>query len=418
MAEENPHIEITIPQKPINNPREKYFSENEKLILGRHGMIYKSFPTLKDRYKEFLGNNRYDIYNMNINNNSCNIKANHSLSRKILKNPNIINNNSQLYKCNSQDNIFLQPILRFKNRTDLERICDTVQKNATRHEQESIKEIRARHVKAIDFSKGNMNINKGNLRNIIESNNNSNLNTNSLTVRNHKRYLFDDNKIDNIIKKKPKLGFNRLQRLNAEAKKIRSNLHFKIHFKGVESVFINPKQIYNINKKENKINKQKIENYAFNDRREKEAIEKNNEYKSDIDELIAEEKEKQEIINTREFSNILNNRNFYEYKDSKNKNKNNIINENDKIKKMNDINYLKKLAFKKSNSADNSQYLNENGEENTDYTNNDLKFLKKTPLFENEQQLRIGGKIYHLKNEIDKIAKEVLNKCNVYNYKK
>ena len=313
MAEENPHIEITIPPKPINNPREKYYSENEKLILGRHGFIYKSFPTLKERYKEYKTNNRYDI-----NNNSSDLYVNHSSNKMILKNNNIFNNKSPILKSNSQENIFLQPILRFKNRTDLERICDTIEKIAPQNELMSLKEIRLRHVNSIDFSKGSLST-----KNISTSQNNLNLNSSNLTIRNiNNNNIVDEQKVNNIkIIKKPKININRLQRLNAEAKKIRSNLHFKIHFKGVESVFINPKQIYDINKKDDIIIKKKIESYAFNDRKEKDAIEKYNEYKSDIDELLLEEKERQKIINSKEFSNILNNRNFFEYKENKNNQK-------------------------------------------------------------------------------------------------
>ena len=54
---------------------------------------------------------------------------------------------------------------------------------------------------------------------------------------------------------------------------------------------------------------------------EKEKIEKMNEYKNDINELILEEKEKQKIVNTKEFSNYLNNKEYF----------------NDRV--LNDINY-------------------------------------------------------------------------------
>ena len=68
------------------------------------------------------------------------------------KNSNI--NHNQLIKCKSQQDILSQPILRFKNRTDLERICDTIEPYLPPNEQESVKEIRARHVHSIDFPRG------------------------------------------------------------------------------------------------------------------------------------------------------------------------------------------------------------------------------------------------------------------------
>ena len=35
-------------------------------------------------------------------------------------------------------------------------------------------------------------------------------------------------------------------------------------------------------------------------------------------------------------------------------------------------------------------------------------------LMEMEDQLRVEGKVYHMKNEIDKICKELLNKYKIY----
>ena len=87
----------------------------------------------------------------------------------------------------------------------------------------------------------------------------------------------------------------------------------------------------------------KIGNYAYNDKQEKEKIEKMNEYKNDINELILEEKEKQKIINTKEFSNYLNNKEYYN--DRVLKDVNNNETEEEKNKKRNDLFYLKKMLL-------------------------------------------------------------------------
>jgi hypothetical protein len=42
---------------------------------------------------------------------------------------------------------------------------------------------------------------------------------------------------------------------------------------------------------------------------------------------------------------------------------------------------------------------------------------KKDKKYEKENEIVIGDKIFHINNEIDKIAKEVLNKCNFYSTK-
>ena len=225
MAEENPHLEIKIPSKRVMNSRQQYLFENEKFILGRHGFIFRANPTTKEILKKLKEEKE-------LINKSCRINKNINYD---MNKSNIFMNKSQLIKSKSQNDILSQPILRFKNRTDLERICDTIQPYLPPSEQESVKEIRARHVKSIDFPRGI--IYKGPVTNL----------------KSFKDKIYRDR----MDEKKDKIYFTRLQRLNIEAKKIRSNLHYKTHFKGVESVFINPKQIYNI-KNKNIFQKKKI----------------------------------------------------------------------------------------------------------------------------------------------------------------
>ena len=413
MAEENPHIEIKVPPKPINNSREQYLFENEKLILGRPGFIFRIYPTLQERLQEKLKEEKY----YKIKNNSNNILSrNNSLGKLASKNiiSNTNKNNSQIFSNKTQSDIISQPILRFKNRTDLERICDTIQPYVPPQEQDALKEIRSRHVHSIDFPKGILY--RGSIQNL--KNFKKNIKSHSTNNINDENNFLDENNENN---RKPEIYFTRLQRLNVEAKKIRSNLHFKTHFKGVESVFINPKQIYNIIKKEEDVFIQKkIGNYAYNDKLEKDKIEKRNEYKKDINDLLLEEKEKQKIISTKEFSNYLNNKEYYNDR-VLNINSENKESEEDKIKRIKDMNYLKKLAFKDSlrKSLKAVQY-NESGNINTENSSNDNqgKNYKKNINFENEHQLRIGGKIYHMQNQMDQIAKEILNKCKFYSTKK
>ena len=334
-------------------------------------------------------------------NKSCKIHRNVNFGK--LASKNIIENNknhnlisNQLIKSKSQQDILSQPILRFKNRTDLERICDTIQPYLPPNEQESVKEIRARHVHSIDFPRGILY--KGSVTNLKSFKNKINL--------------------DKEDKKKAKIYFTRLQRLNVEAKKIRSNLHYKTHFKGVESVYINPKQIYDIVNKNYVDTSRKIGNYAYNDKQEKEKIEKLNEYKNDVNDLILEEKEKQKIINTKEFSNYLNNKEYYNDRVLNDINKKES--EEEKTKKKNDLYYLKQLAFKQNKEkTEKNNFIGDSGNLITDSDNEGKnKNLKKNVNFENENQLRIGGKVYRMQNQMGEIAREILNKCKFYSQKK
>ena len=422
MAEENPHIVIKVPPKRINNSREQYLYENEKLILGRPGFIFRAYPTLKERLQQSIieqneFNRSLKNHKNSRNKSTCNIS---NITQKSI-------HNSKLNESKSELNIFSQPILRFKNRTDFERICDTIQQYVKPSEQEELKEIRARHVKSIDFPTGLLY--KGGFKELkrlksLKKSKGSNifpqLNNTFSKIQNEKLFKINNKNFDVEHQSKPKIFFTRLQRLNEEAKKIRSNLHYKTHFKAVESVFINPKQINEIIKRDLKLSQNNIKNYAYNENIEKDNIEKRNEYKNDIRDLLLEEQEKQSIINTKEFSNYLNNKEYYNdrviikaYNDKKE-------NEEEKVRKINNMNYLRGLAFKDSNHNDllnNDSNNSNNINIITEHSSNDGK-NKLNALYENENQIRIGGKIYHMQNQMDLIAKEILHRCKFYSTKK
>ena len=127
MVEENPHIEVKTDNKSVMNSRQQYFQENEKLILWRHGFIFSTNPTTKEKLEMFREEK-------NQVNKSCKlnryINFGKITSRNIIennKNPNKYQYQHQLLKSKSQQYLLSQSILRFKNGTDLERICDTIE---------------------------------------------------------------------------------------------------------------------------------------------------------------------------------------------------------------------------------------------------------------------------------------------------
>ena len=77
------------------------------------------------------------------------------------------------------------------------------------------------------------------------------------------------------------------------------------------------------------------------------------------------------------------------------------------------------MAFKENKEkpeknfiSDNSNLITESDDENR--TGN----IKKNINFENENQLRIRGKVYRMQNQMGEIAREILNKCHFYSQKK
>lgn len=437
MAEDNPNIVIKVPPKPIDDTRELYLAENEKLIKGPKGFVFRKYQTLEERLQE---------QNKEINNNSISNRNNSNNSSKISRNMgkivlhNILSKKPRiLLKSKTQENVLNQPFFRFKSRSDLERLCAELLKYNRLTDEQSIKDIRSRHVKSIDFpeemEKFYMNQNRKDkeLTTYLESNPQIPLNQNeNISLEDYK-----GNKRFNISKsvgyekynKKPKV-FSRLRILNCEAKKLLSDLHFKTHFKGVESIFIQPKQISSVLKKEEETLVQKrMGNYAYIANEQKDRFEEQNEYKKDILDLIQEEKEKQKLISTKEFSNYLNNKEFFNDK------LNNDLVEKDKkkeeLRKFENMRYLKALAFSGNccpvktpyrrgsdtclyNINSNNNKNGETSENQSDFTNKYFKVSDNNNP-ENKQRIKIQGKIFHFRKEIDKVAKEILGKCKFYN---
>ena len=317
MAEENPKFEINTQHKKINNPRETFLAENENLIIGKKGLTFQYYPTKKEKLKYYLNrrknqnpfyktfSNNKNIFNYSINYNITKSNSNKNLlnNRHINQN-NFMNNIQTLPKSISQTNFFKNP----KNESNINNY-------------------------AIIES------NKNNIENLI---NKYNINKNKFFSP------ITRPKIQKI--KYPKLS--KLQNPKNKAKKKKEKKRQKTHFKGLESIYIHPKEIYDLFKKEDAIRLEKMGYFNIDEKKvkEQELIEKRNEYKSDIKELIKEEQDFRDIINTKEFSEYLGNNKFFreaEYNDRSNysdfdEDSNNIfISENDDEK----MEYLKKIAF-------------------------------------------------------------------------
>ena len=162
----------------------------------------------------------------------------------------------------------------------------------------------------------------------------------------------------------------------------------------------------------------------FKHKKEDAKVEQKNEYELDIKEIMEEEQEIQNIINTKEFSNLLGNNKFFkevEYKNDKLKilknSKNDFMYDNpqEKNKKMN---YLKKLAFKQKLCENKNKNLNESysDEDSVNIEGRERIYSRKNRKNRKdlETELRIDGKVYQMRNQIDKICKELLIKYKVF----
>lgn len=413
MAEENPHIEIKKVEKPITNTRKQYLMDTKDNIIGPPGFCFRIYPTLKERLALITKEQKE---NFQRNKKLCKHLSLADLSPKNIKNKDTQINNLKfnVSKFQKTRHKLVQPILRFRYRTDLERICDEVNNYAKPEEKKILKEIHEHQVNLIDFPKRKRKYSglKSTQEIINDILNQYNMGKNMIP----NNY---ENNLEGIrIPKNNDVIYTRLKDLNESAKKIRSDLHFKTHFKGVESIYINPRQIYQAVKKPKNYETEKKSNFSYDDNMIIENIEKKNEYKDDIKYLISEEKNKQKLVNSKEFLNYLNNKKYFDEIINNRKGKT-IENKNEKLEKLYKINYLKKLAF---DNLENKIYQNNNNSvENNTYSESSYDINEHKGSNQNDEQeikIKIGKKVYHMRSQMKIIAKEILNKCKFHTLKK
>ena len=417
--------EMTIPEKKVTiDDITKKVTNARDDILSEGGLkkpfYFKGYLNENERIKQTIKNNRY-LYNFseeepqikkkklyskkNIENK---IKPNENInSVKLLKN-NFLLTNDELKNVDYfiKNGIIIQPQMRFKARTDLERVYENLVDNYDKNEE---KEVLKRQLKNINLNsfqtpKDLIKIKKNNLNKIEKKNNNQN-NVNKEKdqnlSKNFLKYGYEiidqnnnnyNNKKINIHKNKNDLFYIpknlifkpwiKNKNLNIEAEKILNSYHMKTHFKAAEEIAENklkPKE-----KKENKKNFSIDENdYEFFNSKERFFVSKN------------------------EINDSYNNNIIYE---NYTKNLNPFLEkETDKIEyNKNNLNLLSDLAFKKTQDL-NPRKISE--ETKIVYNNNDKKKLL------DENSVLIGNEIYYKNSQFDIIANKVLNSCNVYRHK-
>ena len=414
MADDNPKFEIKTPPKSINNCRELYFAENEKNILGAKGFKFTS----ENKYKRPI-----NIYNrikkLNSNHNS-------KIGSKILPEISFNKNSSRLMKSKSQLNVYNNykknntnnyKILNYKNSS-----IDKTEDNDYLFSSLSSSKIINKDMKLNPtnglLGKENKAINSYADLSKIGKNSSFLKTIKNKNMKNLTNIILSKNKFDKLKSFQKIRKFNGLKDYK-KSKNKKKEIYYKSYFKGVESVFIKPEQIYDVidctSKKENN------DLYGTFDNGMKERIEKDNEYKEDEKGLFYEDKEKENLINSKEFNNYLSNKEYF-YESQLNKD---IFNEKEKdiseygkydLTLKAKMNYLKNIAFKidsmkRSNSIGSDN--NDSSSSRNDQNNNGVK--KKEKENENIEKVRIGGETYIMKSQMKQIAKKILNKCKVYN---
>ena len=490
-------IEIKDYEQRINNPKTELSTEKEI----QKPFIFKGYTTEADRIKDSVERNRY-LYNLpdyeeilnrtpNKKDGSKKTEVNSPIDKRksntnIIKGNNDKNNYKKImmtntnkkknirgfseseinkYKYILKNDLIMQPEMRFKPRTDLERVYDMINaykygkvekgildkqlrkfKYKNRHElQEFIKEkIReANKIKNV-----NINRNRTNLNNSYEENNsNSNSNINSIDTEEHynkkNKLYFDPKDIDYNLK-----PWMKIYDLNKDANKLLNSYHFKTHFKAAKEIAANKinmkinnsvdlddkknslislKRNKNSNEKRNEksclllpnlfpkkyiINKSATEGNKFfeNNNTDNTDIYNNTNdlinikiEKNDDDKIFNNELDKINKEGKEDFNNI--------YKKSLNPFKKNITYDENKIKLLNDIAFQKNEEIENIKEDNNNDYDNNINEEIKINNNNDNNNII------DENHIIIGNEILNKNEQFDIITNKILDNCNILKHK-
>ena len=406
-------IEIKEYEERINNPKTDMSKEREI----QKPFIFKGYTTEEDRIKDSIKRNRYLFnlpdYDDEVNNSNKKEKTEinekpqinyfnkdgKSFYKKVNKKVNVNRKNliskaeQNKYKYILKNDLIIQPEMRFKPRTDLERVYDMINgykyglakrdildkqlKNVGLNKYQNSNELKRRILKKI-------NINNSPSESENESDNdktNTNSEIHKLKQNKNSRLYYNPKSVD--YKDKP---WMKRTDLNADAYKILDSYHYKTHFKAAEEIAENKMKIVNKNKK----NKYclLLPNLFQN---------KSTANLEDLNSTYNNNKTNDLFL---KLNDEIENISKIKYDKNKNPFKKKEIFEESKIKLLGDI------AFNQGNQGNNK-------EDDNFIDENRLLFDKNV----DEENIMVDNHVYNKKNQFELITNKILDKCNIYNHK-
>ena len=265
-----PKLIINKQNKKINNNLRVSSNhiENKYINFDKKGATLEYYPTNKEKLKKYF--NKFNNSNSKQNQNIF-FSRNHN---KLYINNNSNNNNSFIYASNNNENKLFK-----KSKT----------------------QIYSYEKSQRPFSKLNIR-SFNNISNLIESTTNRKDIINNIIYKPNYKYFSPISKKDNTIN--IKIRYKSLINLSKIKPKKKQNK--KIYFKG-------PKYIYDLFNLNNILKIKKLEkntDIKNKQKKDEEKIDKKNEYKYNINELMEGEQENKNIINNPNFSNIIRNNKY------------------------------------------------------------------------------------------------------------
>ena len=413
---------MTIPNHKIEvkDLSKKGIIFREEILKGgrnKKPFIFKGYKTEEDRINETIKNNRY-LFNYPEKEDS---KLSKTIEEKVdVFNFDIPNQNSKLSplgidseKLNymMKNDIILQPKMRFKARTDLERVYDALNGRYLKESEKGVLERQLKNIGLYSYEKpkdiirkqtllkvGNKSLNIPNISEEEEEENENELSKRGYKVKQNP--LTDENKKEEKTKNNiygsgnvyyvPKhyeyKPWRRNLELNSEAERILSEYHVKTHFKAAEEIA------------ENKM------------------ITK----KSDMDKIIEKNKKIEEQkkrkadpfnFENQHFKENDNNEEYIPY----DKNENPFTEKKNELYDKSTLNALSKIAFKENIDDPKKEEKTEYSIRKESYNENEPKINKKHLV--DEHNVLIDGELYYKDTQFDIIANKVLSNCNIYKKK-
>ncbi len=434
------HKDIT---EKITNTRLELMNELfEKYPEKKKPLVFRGYTTEADRIKDTIRNHKYLFYlpdyekikterkklknssspNKNISSNFKNLSAEKSIkneNKKEKKNEvKMINSNyivgSPSHKIiddnlnnkslpNKFSKLYIsQPTMRYKPRTDLERVYDVLN---TYHCDEKPRDIIERQLKSINLynykKPSTVSTNSlGKTDNDYKKNHHSNYLVPRSLRKNKKKKRFDlykSNKLYYNPKNDEYKPWQRREDLNNEAYGLLSSYHYKTHFKAAEEI-AESNYKYDKNKKNSVfLLPNLLPKY----------------YKPKTKKTEAESEEKEDPFKFGEDSNSSDQSEDYEEFD---KNYNPILQKTKTISDPETMKILTKIAFKQKKGLDNFNYKNDEEEEENKVFNK-LKNKKGNRNYTEDNNVVIKNKLYYKNSQFDKITNEILGMCNIHSTK-
>lgn len=371
MATSEPKVVIKDYKNPVESSRMQYLDETSDLIRGRKGFLLGGFKSEKQRIKESIKLNQ-----MLYGNNLSRIEETEEKKKRLLERKN-----------------FSQPQMRYKPRTDLERIFELINsRNAN-----------------VKYKTNQLDFNQ--LKQQSES---SSVDIHSYSKRKPAQHKEEDDSFIIPIRKNinsSKISdsnvnstylSSRFLNINKEAKRLINDSKYKTNFKAVISI---ANDIYNSHnnstiKYTSKDNSSLYlpESYEYS-----EGDEKNDLY---YDRFFSMRNKERQSGLSRSF--------ILPY--TKNKNPNIVIVPESNEKKE-QLNKLKSFAFNSDYFMNMGANLYDKGNNNSNHGNNSTKNNFEDPLKREDDKIVIGKETFNVNRDLDLLATKVLNKCNVRHQK-